>query len=171
MVELTRLLETQDRLSATIRSLADTLSLTRKSITDKESEIRQIAANPKIVLEYLQLHAEGLQLSRESIRGLGCLFEWPLEFNFAEDFREVSVQGSQTVFRNLKTQETFSVDLSGYSIRRPEVRSNIFSYSSILTLLTVFPASFTIGCGTSRSCREHFRHRSRGTDGRRGGSS
>ncbi|KAG7089911.1 hypothetical protein E1B28_011544 [Marasmius oreades] len=120
MVELTRLLETQDRLSATIRSLADTLSLTRKSITDKESEIRQIAANPKIVLEYLQLHAEGLQLSRESIRGLGCLFEWPLEFNFAEDFREVSVQGSQTVFRNLKTQETFSVDLSGYSIRRPE---------------------------------------------------
>ncbi|KAG7087918.1 hypothetical protein E1B28_011966 [Marasmius oreades] len=120
MVELTWLLETQDRLSATIRSLADTLSLTRKSITDKESEIRQIATNPKIVLEYLQLHAEGLQLSRESIRGLGCLFEWPLEFNFAEDFREVSVQGSQTVFRNLKTQETFSVDLSGYSIRRPE---------------------------------------------------
>ena len=110
-----QLLKIYDQLNEQVRSLQDSISSLRASIVDKAHEVQDVAINPKVVLEYLQLHPDGLALSSETIRGLSALFDWPLEDGEAEGFTEVKVDGSSTTFLNPTTGESFSVALGSTS--------------------------------------------------------
>jgi hypothetical protein len=129
MAELVELIEVHDRLYANARSIESTLSVLRSQVASKANEVKEIGSNPKVILEYLRSHGQGLQLPPGAIRGLCSIFQWPLEFDFADDFCEVTVEGSLTTFRNPKNGDSFVVDLGEFKAAEPTVSLHSFNPS------------------------------------------